>query len=243
VCISPNHVLIPRHKQEELAQGFREAYKQFFPSGKPLDGSSTYGRIVNPTHFRRLKGLLDRTKGDIVTGGGVEGERGMEPTVVKDVTYDDSLLEEELFGPVLALVPVDDIDEAIRWINNHPHPLALYVFTEDASVKQKFLTKTNSGSLIFNDTFGQLAVFEAPFGGHGESGYGYQHSHHTFNTFTHLRTSIDVPQSAEPHLGLRYAPYSKDATEIMSHDVYLKIPSISSFTNGHAHDANGHIAQ
>ncbi|KZS97046.1 aldehyde dehydrogenase [Sistotremastrum niveocremeum HHB9708] len=194
LCVTPNHVLVTRDKQEELIEALKEVNKEFYPNGA-LHSSSTFGRIVNPGHFRRLKALLERTKGKIVFGGGFEGERGIEPTVVRDVPHVDSLLEEELFGPILPLVPVDSIDEAIQWINNHPHPLALYTFTEDEELKQKVLEKTNSGSLIFNDCVTQVAVHEAPFGGHGESGHGYQFSYYTFQTFSHFRSSLDMPKA------------------------------------------------
>ncbi|KZS97722.1 aldehyde dehydrogenase [Sistotremastrum niveocremeum HHB9708] len=215
ICNAPNHVLVPVEKQAELVDALKATLKEFYPNGA-LDKSSTYGRIINPNHFRRIQGLLKRTQGEIVFGGAVEGERGIEPTIVQNVKAGDSLLEDEIFGPILPIVPVANVDEAIEWVNRFPHALTLYAFTEDEALKKKILAHTNSGGLTFNHTFMNLAADEAPFGGHGASGHGYQHGVYSYKTFTHLRTSLDMPSDVEAFPGFTYAPYAQGVVDYLS---------------------------
>jgi len=226
ICVAPDYILVPWTKQDELVQGFKKAYKSFFPDGAL--GDPHYGSIVNELHFNRLCSLLDRTKGDKVTDV-IEGRKDsarkrIEPTVVTNVKDGDSLLEEELFGPILPIIPVDGLDEALALINARPHPLVLYAFTEDPHAKQRLIEETQSGGIVFNDTFQQLAVNELPFAGVGESGYGYQVMKYTYDTFTQLRSSIDMPKEAEPLLQLRYPPHGPVAVKALTGAAHLHIP-------------------
>ncbi|KAI6041785.1 Aldehyde/histidinol dehydrogenase [Pisolithus marmoratus] len=153
-------------------------------------------------------------------GGAFQGKRDptrrrIEPVTVKGVDENDSLLEEEIFGPILPVIAVDSLDEAIDFINARPHPLVLYAFTEDPAVKERLVNETQSGGIAFNDTFQHLAVGELPFLGIGESGYGYQFMRYSFDAFTHLRSSVDIPKSEEPNLSLRYPPYKPEAYQLL----------------------------
>ncbi|KAG5636061.1 hypothetical protein H0H81_009232 [Sphagnurus paluster] len=115
ICIAPDFVLVLRDRQEELVNALKAAYDTFYPEGAL--NSISFGRIISDLHFNRLKGLLERTKGDVAFGGKTNEKRGFEPTVVSNVTEGDSLLEEEIFGPILPLVPVDSIEDAIEFVN------------------------------------------------------------------------------------------------------------------------------
>ncbi|KAI0060490.1 aldehyde dehydrogenase [Artomyces pyxidatus] len=207
ICVAPDYILIPRDAQDAFIEALKEAYSTFHPGGAL--GSDSYGSIVSKGHYDRLQDLIKRTTAKPVIGGGSDGQRTIEPTVYRDVTQGDALLEGEIFGPLLPLVPVDNIQEAIEFINERSHPLALYVFTDDPEVKQAFVEQTLSGSLVFNDVFQHLSVGELPFQGIGESGYGAQHLKYTFDGFTHHRATVDIPFSAEPILARRYPPYQK----------------------------------
>lgn len=226
ICVSPDYILVPRHKQDELIKGFEKAYKAFFPEGA-LDDAN-YGSIVNDLHFQRLSALLDRSQGEKV--GGVFGgrrdpaRRRFEPVIVKGVDENDSLLEEEIFGPILPFIAVDSLDEAIDFINARPHPLVLYAFTEDPAVKERLNNETQSGGIAFNDTFQHLAVGELPFSGVGESGYGYQFLRYSFDAFTHMRSSVDIPRSEERNLSLRYPPYKTEAYQMLGGALNTPIP-------------------
>ncbi|KAF9235408.1 aldehyde dehydrogenase [Melanogaster broomeanus] len=204
ICVAPDYILVPRTKQDELVRGFEKAYKAFFPDGALGD---------------KVTGVMEGRKD--------AARKRIEPTVVKDVKDSDSLMEEEIFGPVLAIIPVDDLEEAIAFINARPHPLVLYVFTEDPVAKEKIINETQSGGIVFNDTFQHLAVGELPFSGIGESGYGYQFMKYTYDTFTHLRSSIDMPKEAEPFLQMRYPPHGAEAAQALAGAAYLPIPPSS----------------
>ncbi|KAI6129084.1 aldehyde dehydrogenase [Pisolithus thermaeus] len=226
ICVAPDYILVPRQKQDELVRGFEKAYRTFFPNGA-LDDAD-YGGIVNDFHFKRLSTMLDRSQGEKV-GGAFEGRRDparrrLEPVIVKGVDGNDSLLEEEIFGPLLPIVVVDSLDDAIDFINARPHPLVLYAFTEDPNVKERLINETQSGSIVFNDTFQHLAVAELPFSGIGESGYGYQFLRYTFEAFTHLRSSVDIPKSEESRLSLRYPPHKPEAYQVLGSALNIRIP-------------------
>ncbi|KAJ8597086.1 aldehyde dehydrogenase [Rhizopogon salebrosus TDB-379] len=226
ICIAPDYVVVQRDKQDELVKAFQKHYHAFFPRGA-LD-SPSFGSIVSELHHKRLTSLLARTKGEVVLQGRADAARKrLEPTIVKDVVDGDSLLEEELFGPILPIVAVDSLKQAIDFVNARSHPLVLYAFTENESVKQQLAAETQSGNIVFNDTFQQLAVNELPFGGVGESGYGSQVMKYTYDTFTQLRSSIDMPKEAEPHLAVRYLPHSEEAVKALTGAVYTPIPRSS----------------
>ncbi|KAG2065876.1 aldehyde dehydrogenase [Suillus decipiens] len=223
ICVAPDYILVQRDKQDDLVKAFRKHYNAFFPEGA-LD-SPLFGSIVSDLHHKRLTSLLSRTKGEVVLQGRADAARKrLELTIVKDVAEGDSLLEEEIFGPILPIVPVDSLDEAVNFVNARSHPLVLYAFSDNEGVKQRLVSETQSGGIVFNDTFQQLAVHELPFAGVGESGYGNQVMKHTYDTFTQLRSSIDMPKEAEPHLAIRYPPHSEEAVKALTTGVYAPIP-------------------
>ncbi|KAG2363894.1 hypothetical protein BDR07DRAFT_1483142 [Suillus spraguei] len=220
---TPDYILVQRDKQDDLVKAFQKHYNAFFPEGA-LD-SPLFGSIVSDLHHKRLTSLLSRTKGEVVLQGRADAARKrLEPTIVKNVANGDSLLEEEIFGPILPIVPVDSLDEAVDFVNARSHPLVLYAFSDNESVKQRLVSETQSGGIVFNDTFQQLAVHELPFAGVGESGYGNQVMKHTYDTFTQLRSSIDMPKEAEPYLAIRYPPHSEEAVKALTAGVYAPIP-------------------
>ncbi|KAF8878203.1 Aldehyde/histidinol dehydrogenase [Infundibulicybe gibba] len=236
ICVCPDFVIINRGKQEEFIAALKKHHADFFPNGALK--SDSFSRIVSDFHFSRLKNLLARSKGTIVIGGGTdEKTRGLEPAVVKGVLDGDSLLSEELFGPILPLVAVDSVDDAIEFISSRDHPLVLYAFTSDEKTKIKIRENTMSGNLVFNDTFQQLAIHELPFGGVGESGYGRQVLKYSYDNFTYERSTLDIPKESELFLEPRYPPYTPEKLEFMSVPINLAIPPSKypdTSPNGHA---------
>ncbi|KAJ7310002.1 Aldehyde/histidinol dehydrogenase [Mycena albidolilacea] len=227
VCVAPDFILVPRAHQDNVVEAFKKAYQKFWPHPKgALDPLSELGGILNPHHHARLTALLGRTEGNIVHGGNTEEYRRIEPTVVKDVRLDDSLMEDELFGPIIPLVPIEGVDEAIQIIRGGPVPLVIYVFTDSEETKNKFVESTSSGTLVLNDTFTQVGVHEMPFGGSGDSGYGSYLGKFSFNNFVNRRSFINVPPSFEPFLGYRYPPYSEEAFQALSAGANIKIPDV-----------------
>ncbi|KZV89019.1 aldehyde dehydrogenase [Exidia glandulosa HHB12029] len=228
-CVAPDYVLIRREYQEDFITALKEAYLEMWP-GKDgaLSEDTNLGFLPTTTHFARVLDLLDRTHGRVVVGGQhLKSERRVEPTVLADVALDDGLMDEELFCPLLPIVPVENgLEDAIKIIRERPIPLALYVFTDSEDTKTQFLTRTQSGSFVLNDTFTQLVVHEIPFGGQGDSGYGAYQGKRSFDTFTHFRGFINVPPAAEPFMGGRYPPYSETERDDAFKEEMIPIPEM-----------------
>ncbi|KAI9441264.1 NAD-dependent aldehyde dehydrogenase [Lactarius indigo] len=206
-CIAPDYALVPKGLVDQFVQACKDVLKDFYPEG--AESSDSFCRIISSSHFSRIKGLLDRTDGQIVFGGSTNEEKKfIEPTLVTGVNGDDSLMGEEIFGPVLPIIEVDDVDEAIEFVNARDHPLALYVFSSNSAFKSKVIESTQSGTVVINDTMIQAAAEGLPFGGIGPSGSGYTSGKYSFDMFTHLRSTLDNPGIMDYIMKFRYPPYN-----------------------------------
>ncbi|TFY82462.1 hypothetical protein EWM64_g1550 [Hericium alpestre] len=195
-CVAPDYVLVEKSFAPALVQACKDALKEFYPDG--AEKSDSFSHMISAGHFDRLKGLIDNTKGEIVYGGGANKDTlFIEPTLVLGVDANDSLMSEELFGPVLPIVLVKDVDEAIDFINARDHPLALYVFSKSSAFKAKVLDNTQSGAALVNDVLVHALVEGFPFGGIGPSGSGAHKGKFGFDMFTHLRPTLDSPSWVE----------------------------------------------
>ncbi|KAJ7172042.1 NAD-aldehyde dehydrogenase [Mycena filopes] len=228
-CVAPDYVLVPRAAQDSFVEALKTAYTSFYPetAGESSPAAKHMSRMVNGQAFTRVNGLLQNTKGTVVAGGETdEAQKYISPTIVKDVKLDDSLMSEEIFGPVLPIVPVDDLDAGIAYVNAHDHPLALYVFTQDEAYKSKVFGSTQSGSAVANETIISPAVTGLPFGGIGASGGGGYHTgKYGFMMFTHLRASIDTPGWIDKILGFRFPPYSQNKLDKIHSRLAIKLPA------------------
>ncbi|KAJ6618864.1 NAD-aldehyde dehydrogenase [Mycena sp. CBHHK59/15] len=201
-CVAPDYVLVPKASQDVFVEALKTAYANFYPE-------AASSPIVNVQSFKRINGLLQNTKGTVVCGGAAdEASKFIAPTIVKDVTPGDSLMSEEIFGPILPIVPVEDLDAAIAYVNANDHPLALYVFSQDAAYKEKVFGNTQSGSAVANETIIIPGITGLPFGGIGPSGSGYHTGKYGFLMFTHLRATIDEPAWIDKILHFRFPPYT-----------------------------------
>ncbi|EMD33385.1 hypothetical protein CERSUDRAFT_117998 [Gelatoporia subvermispora B] len=224
ICLSPDYVLVPRTFQDQFVAALKEVHDSFFPEGPRA--SDSFSRIVSEQHTRRLKKLLEDTQGTVVFGGEVDVEhKYVAPTVVRDVTERDSLMSEELFGPVLPIIPVEDVDEAIAIINRHDHPLALYVFSQDSKFKAKVFDNTQSGSAIANEVVIQAGAHGLPVGGVGPSGTGYYTGKYGFDMFTHHRATMDSQGWLDWVLGGRYPPYTAGSLSLLSKMLLPSFPA------------------
>ena len=184
ICISPDYVLVKREREQELVAALARVTEEFF--GTDPRSSADYGRIVNERHHARIARLMK--DGRPAFGGGAEAaDRYIAPTVLQDVPPDSDLMKEEIFGPVLPVLPVDSIEEAIEFVNQRDRPLALYLFTRRQKVEDEVLSRTSSGGVCVNGTMLQAASPEMPFGGTGASGHGAYHGRHSFETFSHRK--------------------------------------------------------
>ncbi|KAL7284873.1 hypothetical protein ACG7TL_002186 [Trametes sanguinea] len=207
ICMAPEYVLVQKEHQDRLVDAMKEVYASFYPEGP--ENSDSLARIVNEAHAARIKQIIDETKGTIVLGGDADvSKRYIAPTVVRDVAFDDPLFKDEVFGPVLAVVPVNSIEEAIDFINSGECPLAVYVFSTDKSFQSKVFDNTRSGAANANEVVITTAIPGLPMGGVGGSGYGYYTGKQAFEEFTHWRISIDNPSWADKiGFGFRFPPY------------------------------------
>ncbi|MER8186080.1 aldehyde dehydrogenase family protein [Kitasatospora sp. NPDC094015] len=189
-CVAPDYVLAigdtAADLEAELAGAVRAAYGED-PSADP-----EYARIVNGRHFDRLTALLD--SGRVVTGGVHDrATRYLAPTVLAEVAPDAPVMSAEIFGPILPIVAVPDLDAAIAFVNERDKPLALYAFTASERTKERLATETSSGALAFGLPVSHLAMPDLPFGGVGESGMGRYHGEYSIDTFSHLKAVLDKP--------------------------------------------------
>ncbi|KAM5544775.1 hypothetical protein V8D89_001673, partial [Ganoderma adspersum] len=210
ICLAPEYVLVPAHFQDALVGALKDAYDAFYPDGAAE--SDSFSRIVTAAHAARIKRMLDGTQGTVVCGGETDVEkRYIAPTIVRDVKEGDSLLSDEIFGPVLAVVPVADEDAAIAFIRAREHPLAVYVFTHDSAFEKKIFDNTMSGAAVTNETVISAGVPGLPVGGVGASGYGYYTGKQGFEEVIHWRVSLKNPGWVDKLvLHFRFPPYRKD---------------------------------
>ena len=203
-CVAPDYIYCDASIKEQLIEEIKiQIAKQFGPS--PLT-SDDYGKIINQKHFERLTGLMDPQK--IVYGGKSSLDSlKIEPTVMDAVTFEDAVMQQEIFGPVLPVLTYGNLDEAIEKINSMPHPLALYLFTKDQANIQKVTSRCGYGGGCINDTIIHLATSEMGFGGFGESGMGSYHGRDGFCTFSHEKSIVDKKTWLD--LPMRYQPYKK----------------------------------
>ena len=189
-CVAPDYVLTDPETARALEPALTEAVRQLYGVEPAI--SPEYGRIVNERHFDRLSGLLD--SGRVVVGGATDRDRKyIAPTVLADVDPGAPVMQEEIFGPVLPIVTVPGLDEAIDFINDRDKPLALYAFTESADTRRRLAAETSSGGLGFGLPLAHLTVSDLPFGGVGESGMGNYHGRYSIETFSHRKAVLEKP--------------------------------------------------
>ena len=202
-CVAPDYILCDKRIRDELITAIlAEIEKQF---GKEPLKNPNYGKIINEKHFERILGLINGEK--LVYGGQSESESlRIAPTVLNNITWDDAVMGEEIFGPLLPILTFDTLDEALDTVESHPHPLALYFFSEDKAAQKKVLDTCRFGGGCINDTIIHLATSDMPFGGVGESGMGSYHGRVGFETFSHYRSIVDKKTWMD--LPIRYQKYT-----------------------------------
>ena len=203
-CIAPDYVLVARGLEDRFIELLRRCVFDFY--GQDPKASPDFARIVNGAHFERLVKLLD--SGTPAVGGDHDATtRYIAPTVLRDVTPESPVMQDEIFGPILPVIPIADAAEGIAFVNAREKPLALYVFASDASVVRTVLDGTSSGGVCVNATLFHVAVAELPFGGVGESGMGAYHGKASFDVFSHAKSVLK--RGTRPDPALAYPPYTE----------------------------------
>ena len=202
-CTAPDYVLAFKDVADEFLEYLKQTLLQFY--GDDPRKSPDYGRIVNLHHFDRLIRLL--ASGTIYHGGQHERpELFLAPTVLVNVSPESPAMQEEIFGPILPVLVVSDLQEAIDFVNARPSPLGLYLFSEDRSITERILNSTTSGGAVINDCTLQPILHDMPFGGAGNSGMGKYHGEWGFRTYTNAR-GVLYHSTVLDFGGLRYPPY------------------------------------
>ncbi|KJE97385.1 aldehyde dehydrogenase type III-PG [Capsaspora owczarzaki ATCC 30864] len=217
-CLSPDYVLIDKKLQPAFLEAARAALNEFY--GPDPKASPDLSRIINDAHWKRLSALL--TSGTVAIGGQTDAAtRYIAPTILVDVPHDAPVMQNEVFGPILPIINVSSIDEAIKFITSRDKPLATYLFTRNSKLQDEFLKRTSSGSTCVNDTILQGGVHGLPFGGVGASGMGSYHGKYSFEAFSHLRAVVYKNPGMEIVNTIRYPPYSDKKISWVS---WLMIP-------------------
>lgn len=208
-CVAPDYVLVHEDRKDELIEKIKYYIIKYF--GYNPCNNEQFPKIINERHFNRIVSLIDIDK--VVYGGDYNNEKlKIEPTIVNDVTWDDNIMKEEIFGPIFPILTYKDLDEVVQEIIQRPNPLALYIFTKDKKLENKILEMIPAGGCCINDTITHIATNYLPFGGVGESGMGSYHGKAGFDTFTHYKSvlkklKLDIP--------IRYAPYNDKLIKIL----------------------------
>ncbi len=209
-CIAPDYIFIHHSIKEKFVEYFKEALIEQY-GNNPLKNQNLC-KIINQKHYNRLRELINDQ--NIIIGGEYDDKLlKIAPTVIDNVTYTNKIMEDEIFGPILPILVYNDIEDVIRYINNNPSPLALYLFTNQKKIEKKILNSCNFGGGCINDVIVHFANENLPFGGVGESGMGAYHGKASFDTFTHYRSMIK--KSNKIDIIFRYAPYTKFKEKII----------------------------
>ena len=206
-CIAPDYVLLPRNRQDDFIAVARAAFDRLYPD---YAGSGEYASVINRQQFERLEQWRDAAvqegaRAVVLNSARSDVPRTMAPTLLTDVSMDSTVMREEIFGPLLPLVPYDDLDQALALIDARPHPLALYLFEDDRAIQRRVLERQLAGGVTINDTLYHIAQHHLPFGGVGDSGMGAYHGEAGFRTFSKMNPVFR--QARFNGVGLLNPPY------------------------------------
>jgi aldehyde dehydrogenase (NAD+) len=218
-CIAPDYVLVEREVHDQLVDALGAAITEFY--GSDPQRSPDLARIVNEPHFHRLEKLLH--SGTVVVGGTTDVDtRYIAPTVLTGVTRDDPVMGEEIFGPILPVIAVDSLDDAVRFVNADDKPLALYTFSDSDTDNEFVLDNATSGGACVNGALFHVSNPNLPFGGVGESGMGAYHGKFGFDTFSHRRAVHTRSTKVDPPI--MYPPYTAKKESLLRKGVALPDP-------------------
>ena len=210
-CVSPDYVLVDKKVKDEFLGLIAAEIRNFY--GQEAEKSNDFARVISSESALRMTSFM--SCGKVVTGGNTDpSSRFVSPTVLKDVLPTDLVMKDEIFGPVLPVVDFSDFEEVYQIIEQHPKPLAAYIFTRSSGLVKEFMQRTNSGGASVNDTVVQIASPFLPFGGLGSSGIGRYHGRKSFETFSNMRSVLVKSNLLD--IWLRYPPYTRFKQRIVS---------------------------
>ena len=218
-CVAPDYVILEKGNFDDFLSTCDSILHEFY--GEAIESSKDYGRIINDKNYQHLKELMQGH--EIVFGGNYnDAERYIEPTLVLNPDLKSDLMQEEIFGPILPIILVEDLDRGIALVNSMDKPLALYVFSEDSTEVDRVLNETSSGGVCVNECLYHLTVPELPFGGVGPSGMGNYHGRYGFLDFSNEKAVVNRQTGFDPEL--RYPPFDKKRSNQVKYLVGLNLP-------------------
>ncbi|MHA2090411.1 MAG: aldehyde dehydrogenase family protein [Candidatus Kariarchaeaceae archaeon] len=219
-CMAPDYLFVHKEVKADFIEAMSTNLKKSF--GENAEESKDYARIINDQHHERLVKLTSNGSGTIVTGGGNNAkDKFIEPTIIDNVEYDSPIMQEEIFGPILPILTWENPEEVIDYIESRPHPLALYIYTQNKKVKEHFLQNLSFGGGMVNDSVIYYLHPQVPFGGIGDSGMGNYSGKYTFDTFSQARPVIEaggIIDRTSEKLGVkffRYPPYNSTKIRLL----------------------------
>ncbi|MCF6182218.1 aldehyde dehydrogenase [Lutibacter sp.] len=208
-CVAPDYVLVEKSIEKE----FLDVLKNEIEKQYSQENQDNYLQIINTKNFERLNNLIDTTK--VFCGGkSNKEERYISPTILQNVSFNDPIMQDEIFGPILPVIPFSELDTAITMVKGKPKPLSCYIYSKNRKKIKKILNEISFGGGAINDSVMHLTNSNLPFGGVGLSGVGNYHGKDGFSTFSHYKSILDKPFWLE--FNLKYAPYTKLKMKIMS---------------------------
>jgi aldehyde dehydrogenase (NAD+) len=209
-CVAPDYLLVHKDVKQELISLMKADIKELYGDNPSIN--QDYPKIINEKHFNRLKTII--STGKVIEGGLCNEETlKISPTILDNVSWNDPVMKEEIFGPVMPILEFDDLSEVIEMVNSHPKPLALYFFSGSKKLQKEILYRISFGGGCINDTVVHTAATSLPFGGTGDSGMGSYHGKKSFETFSHMKSILK--KSNKIDILLRYPPYKEGSIKLL----------------------------
>ncbi len=202
MCVAPDYILVHTSVKDKLVNALKDSIVKFF-TDKPEE-SYSFGKIINEKQFNRIAGYL--SQGKIAYGGRSDKEKlFIEPTILTDISMNGSIMKEEIFGPILPVIPYNSMEEAKQIIQNNPNPLSFYIYTSSSKKEKEWLEAVPAGGSCVNNSSWHLTNHNLPFGGRGFSGMGCYHGKYSFETFSHKKAVMKTPTWFDP--SIKYPPF------------------------------------
>ena len=209
-CVAPDYIFVEKSIEQKFIQTLKEKINEFYQANEDIN--ENYVRIINTKNFDRLEKLIDQDK--VCFGGKIDKEnRFISPTILKDISFEDEIMEDEIFGPILPILSFTNIEDAIAKVKERPKPLACYIYSKNRKIISKILHEVSFGGGAVNDSVMHLSNSNLPFGGVGLSGIGSYHGKFGFDTFSHFKSILDKPLWFEANI--KYSPYTKNKLKLL----------------------------
>ncbi|MDY0201062.1 MAG: aldehyde dehydrogenase [Tenuifilaceae bacterium] len=203
-CVAPDYILVDKSIKKEFTEALKTKIEEFYKNSGDI--GNNYVQIINTNNFDRLQKLIDTDK--VCFGGNLDREkRYISPTIMQNISFDDKIMEDEIFGPILPIIAYTNLDEIIAKVKERPKPLSCYIYSKNRKTITKILKEVSFGGGAVNDSVMHLSNSNLPFGGVGLSGIGSYHGKFGFDTFSHYKSILDKPFWFESNV--KYSPYSR----------------------------------